>query len=74
MKSPAVIASESVVEHLALLHRVSALVSSSVPLKNMLDELVRIIVEVTDSNACLVYLLEPALSEIVLCASQLRHR
>jgi len=44
------------------------------PLKAMLEELVSIVASVTNSDACLVYLLEPAAGEIVLCASQLPHK
>ena len=60
-------------EQLALLHRVSGIVSSSMSLEKMLNELVRLVVSVTDCDACLVYLLEPDAGEIVLCASQLPH-
>ena len=60
-------------EQLALLHRVSGIVSSSMSLDKMLDELVRLVVSVTDCDACLVYLLDPSAGEIVLCASQLPH-
>src|SRR5215475_9952577 len=58
---------------LALLHRISGIVSSAMSLQKMLDELIGLVVGVTDCDACLVYLLEPARSEIVLCASQLPH-
>jgi len=39
----------------------------------MLDELIGIVVGVTNCDACLVYLLDPSSAEIVLCASQLPH-
>ncbi len=42
-------------------------------LQDMLNELVKVMAGVTDCDACLVYLLEPAAGEIVLCASQLPH-
>jgi uroporphyrinogen-III synthase len=58
---------------LALLHRISGIVSSSLALKQMLDELIGLVVSVTNCEACLVYLLEESASEIVLCASQLPH-
>jgi signal transduction protein with GAF and PtsI domain len=58
---------------LASLHRISGIVSSGMPLQQMLDELVALAVSVTQCDACLVYLLEPSHSEIVLCASQLPH-
>jgi len=74
MKAKTTKATESAAEQIELLHRVSGIVSSSIPLKVMLDELVRLMVGVTNCDACLVYLLEPAAGEIVLCASQLPHR
>src|ERR1700733_5165509 len=58
---------------LALLHRISGIVSSDMSLNKMLDELVGIVVGVTNCDACLVYLLERSKGEIVLCASQLPH-
>ncbi|HYR91042.1 MAG TPA: GAF domain-containing protein [Terriglobia bacterium] len=56
-----------------LLHRVSGIVSSAMTLKEMLDELIGLVLGVTNCDACLVYLLEEAAGEIVLCASQLPH-
>jgi signal transduction protein with GAF and PtsI domain len=64
---------ESAVSQLALLHRISAIVSSDMSLQKMLDELIGLVVHVTSCDACLVYLLEPSHAEIVLCASQLPH-
>ncbi len=61
------------VSQLALLHRISGIVSSRLSLEKMLGELVGIVVGVTNCDACLVYLLEPSSAEIVLCASQLPH-
>ncbi len=58
---------------LALLHRTSRVVSFGVDLDEMLRELVAIAVEVTDCDACLVYLPDAATNEIVLRASQLPH-
>ena len=59
--------------HLSLLHRISGIVSSGLSLEQMLAELIGLVVSVTGCDACLVYLLEPAAEEIVLCASQLPH-
>src|SRR5882672_10826486 len=56
-----------------LLHRISGIVSSAMTLKEMLDELIGLVLGVTNCDACLVYLLEEAAGEIVLCASQLPH-
>jgi GAF domain-containing protein len=52
---------------------VSAIVSSDMALAKMLEEQVALVVGVTDCDACLVYLIEHARAEIVLCASQLPH-
>jgi GAF domain-containing protein len=64
---------ESAGSQLALLHRISGIVSSSLTLKEMLDELIGLVVSVTSCDACLVYLLDESAGEIVLCASQLPH-
>ena len=64
---------EAHVSQLALLHRISGIVNSDLSLQKMLDELIQLVVGVTNCDACLVYLLEPARDEIVLCASQLPH-
>lgn len=58
---------------LALVHRISGIVSSGLSLEQMLAELIELVVTVTGCDACLVYLLEPTSEEIVLCASQLPH-
>jgi len=57
---------------LDLLHQISKIVSSGLTLDEMLRELVRLTVQVTSCNACLIYLAEPA-GEVVLRASQLPH-
>ena len=64
---------DSAVSQLALLHRVSGIVSSDMSLKRMLNEVIGLVVGVTNCDACLVYLLDSASVEIVLCASQLPH-
>src|SRR5262245_23350896 len=64
---------ESALSQLALLHRVSGIVSSDMSLEKMLDELIGLVVSVTSCDVCLVYLLEPSSAEVVLCASQLPH-
>jgi len=61
------------VSQLALLHRISGIVSSDMSLKKMLDELIALVAGVTACDACLVYLLEPSRAEAVLCGSQLPH-
>jgi uroporphyrinogen-III synthase len=66
-------ASGSASPHVALLHRISSIVSSGRALDEMLGEMVSLASEVTGSDACLVYLIEPASDEIVLRASQLPH-
>src|SRR5437870_13769605 len=56
--------------HVTLLHRISSIVSSELSLDEMLGEIVGLTVEVTECDACPVYLLEPETDEIVLRASQ----
>ena len=58
----------------ALLHRVSNIVSSEVSLDEMLGEIVGLTVQVTACDACLVYLIERESNEIVLRASQVPHQ
>src|SRR5215470_12476729 len=57
----------------ALLHRISNIVSSELTLDEMLGEIVGLTVQVTDCDACLVYLLDRDTDEVVLRASQLPH-
>jgi GAF domain-containing protein len=57
----------------ALLHRISSIVSSGLELETMLRELVDLIMQVTDSDACLVYLVDHSTNDVVLRASQLPH-
>ena len=57
----------------AILHRISNIVSSDQSLENMLQELVGLTLQVTACDACLVYLVEHTTGEIVLSASQLPH-
>src|ERR1700734_4478875 len=56
-----------------LLHRISSIVSSELSLDEMLGEIVGLTVQVTDCDACLVYLLDRATGEVVLRASQVPH-
>ncbi len=65
--------SEAPGTQVVLLHRISNIVSSGVELESVLQELIALTVEVTDCDACLVYLVEAASGEIVLRASQLPH-
>jgi signal transduction protein with GAF and PtsI domain len=57
----------------SLLHRISSIVSSERSLDEMLGEIVGLTVQVTDCDACLVYLIESETGEIVLRASQVPH-
>jgi len=61
------------VSQLSLLHKISGIVSSQRNLDEMLGEMVGLTVQVTECDACLVYLLEPDSGEIVLRASQVPH-
>jgi len=56
-----------------LLHRISSIVSSAQDLEAILKELVSLAINVTNSDACLVYLIDKATNEVVLRASQLPH-
>lgn len=58
----------------ALLHRISNIVSSELSLDEMLGEIVKLTTQVTDCDACLVYLIERDTNEIVLRASQVPHQ
>ncbi|MBC7927342.1 MAG: hypothetical protein H7039_16960, partial [Bryobacteraceae bacterium] len=53
-----------------LLHRISNIVSSERSLDEMLGEIIGLTVQVTDCDACLVYLIEKETGDIVLRASQ----
>ena len=64
---------EPVGSHIALLHRISGIVSSDLDIERMLAELISLTVQVTACDACLVYLVDQASGEIVLRASQLPH-
>ena len=57
----------------ALLHQISNIVSSDLTLEKMLQELIGLTVNVTDCDACLVYLVDHSSDEIVLRGSQLPH-
>jgi signal transduction protein with GAF and PtsI domain len=59
---------------IAVLHRVSKIVSSGANLDRMLRELVSLAVQVTACDACLVYLVDHSTGEIVLRSSQLPHQ
>src|ERR1700732_1984723 len=58
---------------IALLHRIRSIVSSELSLDEMLGEIVGLTAQVTDCDACLVYLLESDTGEVVLRASQVPH-
>src|SRR3989442_3244827 len=55
-----------------LRHQTSKIVSSGLTLDEMLRELIRLAVQVTACDACLIYLAEPE-GDVVLRASQLPH-
>ena len=63
-------ASES---QIALLHRVSSIVSSNLSLDEMLGEVIGLTVQASSCDACLVYLIDHASNEVVLRASQVPH-
>lgn len=57
----------------SLFHRISSIVSSNLSLEEMLGEIVGLTVQVTECDACLVYLMDHEENEIVLRASQVPH-
>ena len=57
----------------SILHRVSSIVSSDLSLEEMLGEIIGLTVQVTECDACLVYLLDRDTDEVVLRASQVPH-
>ena len=65
--------SETPTSQVALLHRISSIVSSELSLDEMLGEIVGLTARVTECDACLVYLLERDTDEMVLRASQVPH-
>jgi GAF domain-containing protein len=64
---------EPAASQVALLHHISSIVSSSLGLEEMLQQLIELAVDVTYCDACLVYLLDALGNEVVLRASQLPH-
>lgn len=60
-------------EHVSLLHRISSVVASDRSLDEVLGEIVGLTVQATGCDACLVYLIETATSDIVLRASNVPH-
>ena len=66
-------ATEPPSSQVALLHRVSSIVASELTIDEMLGEIVGLTSQVTQCDACLVYLIERDCGEIVLRASQLPH-
>ena len=59
--------------YVAILHRTSSIVSSSLSVDEMLGEVVGLAVQATQCDACLVYLIDHATEELVLRASQVPH-
>lgn len=64
---------EPAASQVGLLHRISSIVSSELSLDEMLGEIIGLTAQVTNCDACLVYLLERESGEIVLRASQVPH-
>lgn len=60
-------------QQVSLLHRISSIVSSHRSVDEMLGEIVGLTVQVTDCDACLVYLLDADTGDVVLRASQVPH-
>ena len=64
---------EPTTSQVSVLHRVSSIVSSHRSVDEMLGEIVGLTVQVTECDACLVYLIDAASGDIVLRASQVPH-
>jgi len=64
---------EPVDSQVAVLHRISSIVSSELSIDEMLGEVIGLTAQVTECDACLVYLLDAESGEIVLRASQVPH-
>ena len=64
---------EPATSQVGLLHRISSIVSSELSLDEMLGEIIGLTAQVTNCDACLVYLIERPTGEIVLRASQVPH-
>jgi signal transduction protein with GAF and PtsI domain len=60
-------------DNVSILHRVSRIVSSEISLDEMLGEIVGLTAQVTDCDACLVYLFEEGTGDFVLRASLVPH-
>src|SRR5579884_4470832 len=65
--------SEPAGSQISLLHRISSIVSSELSLDEMLGEIVGLTVQVTECDACLVYLIDRETGDVVLRASQVPH-
>lgn len=59
--------------HLEILHRISRVVSSPLSIDEMLGEIIGLTMQVTQCDACLVYLIDRATGELVLRGSQVPH-
>ncbi len=60
--------------YITFLHRVTRIVNSDLSLNEMLGQIVGLTAQISSCDACLIYLLEPESTELVLRASQLPHR
>jgi uroporphyrinogen-III synthase len=69
----ATVTPEPASSQIAVLHRISNIVTSDLSLDEMLGEIVGLTAQVTQCDACLVYLIERDSGEIVLRASQVPH-
>ncbi len=74
MATASTMTTESNSSQVSLLHKISSIVSSERSTDEMLGEIVGLTVQVTDCDACLVYLIDQTTNEIVLRASQVPPR
>src|SRR5262245_50866976 len=60
-------------EEIALLHKITDIIGSTLELETMLREIVSLVSGLTKADACFLYLHEPARKSLVLSASKTPH-
>lgn len=70
---PAINTTDAPDSQLSMLHRISSIVSSNLSLDEMLGEVIGLAVQAAACDACLVYLIDHTMEEVVLRASQVPH-
>ena len=60
-------------EEIALLHKITHIIGSTIDLDRMLGEIVALVSGITSADACFIYLVEPGRRSLVLSASKTPH-